>query len=118
MTSKKWILIHSLCSLIFILHITMMGLYDANPEHTVASKMPLKLHEMARFPVVFKLCIKPGGFNLEKLNHFGYQTATDYFYGQSMHNESLIGWAGHNEDGTVMSTAEGNVCIYLDLRLC
>ena len=86
-----------------------MGLYDANPEHTVSSKMALKLHEMERFPVVFKLCIKPGGYDLEKLNQYGYQTATDYFYGRSMYNDSLVGWAGHKEDGTVMSTAKGEV---------
>ena len=71
MTNKKWILIHSLCSLIFIVHITMMGLNDAYPELTVSSKMTLKLHELEQFPVVFKLCIKPGGYNLTKLNQFG-----------------------------------------------
>ena len=108
MTSRKWILIHSLCSLIFILHITMMGLDDANPEHTVASKMKMKLLEMEQFPVVFKLCIKPGGYDLDKLQQSGYQTTTRYFYGRSRYNSSLVGWAGHREDGTVMSTAEGN----------
>ena len=109
-TSRKWILIHSLCSLIFILHITLMGLFDANPEHTVSSKMKMKLLETEHFPVVFKLCIKPGGYDLGKLNQFGYQTATHYFYGRSLYNSSLVGWAGHREDGTVMSTAEGNLC--------
>ena len=108
-TKRKWILIHSLCSLIFILHITTMGLDDANPEHTVSSKKAVKLNEMEAFPVVFKLCIKPGGYDLEQLNKFGYQTATHYFYGQSMYNTSLVGWAGHNENGTIKSTVEGSV---------
>ena len=111
MTSRKWILIHSLCSLIFILHISMMGLDDANPEHTVSSKTRMKLLEMEQFPVVFKLCIKPGGYDLDKLQQSGYQTATQYFYGRSRYNTSLVGWAGHKEDGTVISTAEGNVVL-------
>ena len=112
-TNRKGILIYSLCSLIFILHITLIGLYEANPEQTVASKSALKLHEMEQFPVVFKLCIKPGGFDLDKLNQFGYQTATHYFSGESMYNTSLIGWAGHNEDGTINSTAAGDTVMFL-----
>ena len=84
----------------------MMGLDDANPEHTVSSKTRMKLLEMEQFPVVFKLCIKPGGYDLDKLQQSGYQTATQYFYGRSRYNTSLVGWAGHKEDGTVISTEE------------
>ena len=111
-TERKGILIYSLCSLIFILHITLIGLYQANPEQTVPSKMALKLHEMEKFPVVFKLCIKPGGFDLDKLNRFGYQTAKHYFSGLSMYNDSVIGWAGHNKDGSVNSTAAGHTLVF------
>ena len=74
--------------------------------------MALKLHEMEKFPVVFKLCIKPGGFDLDKLNRFGYQTAKHYFSGLSMYNDSVIGWAGHNKDGTVNSTATGHTFVF------
>ena len=46
--------------------------------------------------MLFKICIKPS-FILEELKEAGYESNWKYFDGQSRHNASLYGWAGHNK---------------------
>lgn len=55
------------------------------------------------FPIIFKICIKPG-FNLLALAEAGFDTTYGvygYFSGQSRYNQSLIGWAGHTNTSGV-----------------
>ena len=59
------------------------------------------------FPLVFKICIKPG-FNETELRILGYHNSLDYLFGQSKYNESLFDWAGHTADGKIVSNVSGN----------
>ena len=56
----------------------------------------------------FNPCFKPA-FNAEELPASGYENIWRYFSGQSMYNGSIYGWAGHTEDGKVVSTVEGEI---------
>ena len=58
------------------------------------------------FPVVFKICITPG-FDAKNLKFVGYSSVYNYFAGESRHNSSLIGWAGHTQEGTVLTDVAG-----------
>ena len=50
-------------------------------------------------------------FNLEELKEAGYESNWKYFVGQSRHNASLYGWAGHKKDGNVTGSDKGWYCI-------
>ena len=54
------------------------------------------------FPVLFKVCITPA-FKIEKIIESGYSNLWYYFMGKSKFS-NIYGWAGHTENGTVIST--------------
>ena len=54
------------------------------------------------FPLLFKICFNPS-FNKTVEEEAGYY---DFFSGKSKHNSSLVGWAGHTEEGGVLGTVE------------
>ena len=77
------------------------------PDHTVSRIFRRNL-TVKDFPVVFKICMKPG-FDKEALNETGYDNVFSYFLGVSRHNNSLLGWAGHTAEGGVFSNVTGNL---------
>ena len=60
------------------------------------------------FPVVFKICIQPG-FAAETLKTVGYSDIHSYFLGESLYNRSLIGWAGHTQEGAAFTDVAGDL---------
>ena len=62
-------------------------------------------------PLTIKVCVSPG-FNDKALQEVGYSDTWAYFLGNSMHNESLYGWAGHTETSEVF----GNVSPILVIK--
>ena len=72
-----------------------------------------KLSEI-EFPVVFKICINPG-FYEDQLNKAGYSKVGFYFDGISKYNDSIIGWAGHTEDGGVYGNVTGKATSITDV---
>ena len=75
------------------------------PTQTVTKTVKKNMTDI-EFPVVFKICIKPG-FNETVLNEVGYSNTWDYFVGKSRYNWSLRGWAGHSVDGGIVSNVTG-----------
>ena len=69
------------------------------PSQTKTDVKELKL-ENIDFPVVFKLCFK-NSFDLKRLNDAGYSSVWNYFKGMSKFNNSVFGWAGHEQNGSV-----------------
>ena len=61
------------------------------------------------FPVLFRVCITPA-FKMEKILEAGYSSLWYYFMGKSRFRLSpdlqTYGWAGHTENGTIISTPE------------
>ena len=52
--------------------------------------------EKIDFPVNFRICIFPS-LEEQSLNSLGYENVWKYFLGESIHNGSIFGWAGHEK---------------------
>ena len=46
--------------------------------------------------------------NVERYKQFGYSSSYGFYRGQSLYNQSLVGWNGHTEDGETLGTIEGH----------
>ena len=60
------------------------------------------------FPVSFKLCMRDNK-DIDKYIKLGYVGMFHFFSGQSMFNNSMIGWNGHTQNYSTLMTAEGLV---------
>ena len=60
---------------------------------------------MKDFPLLARICIRPG-FDILALREAGYNSVDGYFSGNSRFNRSVIGWAGHTQDGKVVGKVE------------
>ena len=103
---SPWYLIRFACLVAFLLQITTLIAGMINPKETLISTQKVDFDKID-FPLVFKICIKPG-FNETELRILGYQNSLGYLFGNSRYNESLFGWAGHTLDGKVVSNVSGN----------
>ena len=97
-----------ICILIFVVHFSILFYHHCHPTIvTVVQDCPLKDRE---FPLLIKLCIKPG-LDLEELSKVGYDGICAYFDGQSKYNYTSVGWAGHAENGSYIGEVEGRTLI-------
>jgi hypothetical protein len=65
----------------------------------------IKTTDLAEFPLVLRLVLHQG-FDDDALEREGYANVDAYFDGQSMYNSSVMGWRGHNSDGTIRGQPE------------
>ena len=72
------------------------------PNSTKTSIFEVQLEGV---PVVIKICPNPS-FNSTALQELGYLDNLNYYYGISKFNNSVFGWAGHTENGSIISTVE------------
>ena len=102
---QSWVLIYAMCLVAFLYQLGTLIYSYANPNQTITKIEKKNLNEM-KFPVIFKICIKPG-FDTEELLRTGYKQAARYFVGESRYNKTLVGWAGHTEEGGIIGDVEG-----------
>ena len=93
------------CFIIFVIQVAVLIYNRMNPSQTISSTSQKQLADL-KFPVIFKICIKPA-FDDEELNEAGYSSSYDYFLGCSKYDGHLMGWAGHTEDGRAVSNVSG-----------
>ena len=76
------------------------------PQRTGSNMEEKKLRDID-FPVIFKICVRPG-FNSTAFEELGYIRATNwqFFTGRSKYNRSIIGWAGHTNQSGVQGTVQ------------
>ena len=72
------------------------------------------------FPLFFRICLNDlydnerdvelelDNVNVERYKQFGYSSSYGFYRGQSLYNQSLVGWNGHTEDGETLGTIEGH----------
>ena len=93
-TKHHWKLINILCCVACIWQFYGV-VYDwVYPSQKTTDVTEKKLDDI-EFPIIFKICIKPG-FNNTAFKEEGYSDITDYFLGRSRFNSSVYGWAGHS----------------------
>ena len=102
-SNLKWflILLKLSCFAAFLAQMTLSVYYQADPTETVAKTEKIKLEDIS-FPVALKICFQPG-LKLDEIEKVGYEDAWWYFAGQSKHDSTKFGWAGHTKNGTVLS---------------
>ena len=95
-------------SIIFLIHISSIGYYTLYPEvpEIVVSKKNLNDIE---FPMTFRLCAFELNDTVSRYQSYGYASYNDYFRGRSMFNATLHGWAGHDQNGSVLGSVEGEM---------
>ena len=99
---KFMFLINIICALMFLLQFYTMMYNYFNPSHTSSSTHIRNLGDI-EFPVLFKLCVKPG-FDEERLLEHGYESEFHYFVGQSRFNKTNFGFNGHFENETMLES--------------
>ena len=66
--------------------------------------------KIIEFPVTFKFCFMASDTNRERRNwifkKYGYKTIVQFFRGQSKFDKTLVGWNGHTENGTTMTSTQ------------
>ena len=93
-------------SLIFIVHVILIGyqaLYPEIPDIIVYNK---DLSDID-FPVVFKICLFEHENKSGRFEKVGYDSLSSFFHGQSKYNQTNVGWAGHTENGSTLGSVEG-----------
>ena len=94
-----------LCFVAFLYQTSTLLNSMINPKDTLTGTERVQL-EKIDFPLVFKICIKPG-FDDEELKKMGYFNNMQYLEGRSIYNSSIFGWAGHTPDGGIVSNVSG-----------
>ena len=102
-SSSKWLWrgIYICCTLALVYHIgnLLEGYINPTVTNTVVEEKDI---EDMDFPLIFKICIKPG-LNLSASEELGYSGSPyDYFAGKSKFNHTIFGWAGHSENSTIL----------------
>ena len=100
--------IHMLLTLSFIIHIAFIGYDIVYPEIPEIKHYSLNLGNT--FPLSFSVCVETRQIIMndgKKIYELGYKHEWDFFYGRSRFNSSIIGWAGHAENGSTLRTVEG-----------
>ena len=99
------ILLHTGCFIAFTVQMIVLAVSQITPSQTVSHLEERRLDDI-EFPVLFKICIKPA-FHTSELYKAGYQNIWNYFIGQSRFNESVFGWGGHTDNGSIIGTPGG-----------
>merc|ERR1712032_25000 len=58
------------------------------------------------FPMTFRICAFELFDTVSRYQSFGYETYQEFFRGRSLFNNTLYGWAGHDEMGSILGNVE------------
>ena len=100
--------INTFCFIAFLIQLFYVGTGQLSPSKPLTTVEKLILSEI-EFQVVFKMCVNKYTNEDETFKKIGYKDLEGYFIGQSIFNTSVIGWAGHRENGDAFGTVEGKV---------
>ena len=112
---RPWLFIYFGCFIAFLCQLFSLIHSYVHPSQTVTRVEKKDLNNIP-FPVLFKICIKPG-FDGDELLNAGYLHAGRYFLGESRFNSSVHGWAGHLPDGRIKGNVSGRVCLQILISL-
>ena len=74
----------------------------AHPTELKTSMSKESLSTFDHFPLLGRICVTPG-LDVEKLTKYGYADPSSFYMGVSRFNDSILGWSGHMENGSVFS---------------
>ena len=74
----------------------------AHPTELKTTMNKESLSTFDDFPLLGRICVKTG-LDIEKLRDYGYSDPSSFYMGVSRFNDSIFGWSGHMENGSVFS---------------
>ena len=101
----KFIIIIIFCWTFFI-HVSILIYEKLNPDLPEVKYYKRDLNEID-FPIAFQLCIGEKNNSNTKYKDLGYTNLFHFFYGESRFNDSIVGWAGHTENGSSLGSVAG-----------
>ena len=95
-------------SIVFVAHVSYIVYEIIHPAFPEIVNYKKDLNEI-EYPITFKICVNEVNLSIaeEKYEKYGYEDLWQFYYGQSRYNDSIYGWAGHNENGTTIGPVEG-----------
>ena len=88
------------------MHLFTIGFYLINPEYPSIRVYNKELKQI-NFPLYFKICATElNNFN-ERYQKMGYSNEHNFFNGYSRFERNIIGWGGHNENGSTLYHIKG-----------
>ena len=96
----------------FILHLSVLIISKLNPDTPEVKYYKKDLKDID-FPIAFQICIEDKNKSRMRYRELGYSDLYNFFNGQSKFNKSIVGWAGHTENGSSIGTVEGLMIKYL-----
>ena len=104
---NPWKVVHLICFIPFTIQMGFLFHGYFHPDKTFTSIEKKNLSEI-EFPGLVRICLYPG--TMLSMSHDsidGYESVSQYFAGVSKYNSSVIGWAGHNQDGGALGNTTG-----------
>ena len=93
---KAFICAHIIFTFAFVVHLSIIA-YDLKyPQYPSVRIRKTELRNID-FPVVFRFCIRDDK-DKNTFQKLGYKNRYSAFLGNSMFNNSLVGWNGHTQD--------------------
>ena len=72
----------------------------AHPTELKTTMNKESLSTFDDFPLLGRICVKTG-LDVKKLRYYGYYDPSSFYMGVSRFNDSIFGWSGHMENGSV-----------------
>ena len=88
------------------MHVGILIYSKVNPDLPEVKYYKKNLKEID-FPIAFQICITENNNDTSKYHDLGYMDLWEFFNGKSMFNDSIVGWAGHTENGSLIGSVEG-----------
>ena len=87
----------------FVVHLSILIYNKLNPSLPEVKYYKRDLNEID-FPIAFQLCIGENNYSHINYKDLGYDNLFDFFHGKSQFNDSIVGWAGHTENGSSLGS--------------
>ena len=102
-----FLVVNVLFLIALIIHVCVIA-YSMIYPSVPSVKIYKRSYNEIEFPISIKICAtEDRESDIMRHNISGYERNFMFFLGQSMFNESLIGWSGHTENGSFLGSAEG-----------
>ena len=92
--------------MVFFIHVGILTYKKVNPDLPEVKYYKKNIKDID-FPIAFQICIIENNNDAKKYWDLGYMDLFEFFNGNSRFNESVVGWAGHTENGSSIGSVEG-----------
>ena len=92
--------------MVFFIHVGILTYKKVNPDLPEVKYYKKNIKDID-FPIAFQICIIENNNDAKKYWDLGYMDLFEFFNGNSRFNDSVVGWAGHTENGSSIGSVEG-----------